>query len=170
MSSETAVFSGDCDARGRISFDIPAQVTAYCRAHFAGARVDVEIRRRKARRSDRQNRAFHASLMPWARELGYHVEELKDELLGLVWGYEERVSRLTGEVTRHLVKPHTSHLTTAEFSELMAFTVIKAAETGYHMLLPDEFRLEQRTSGTTRTPRPRTHARLTHEGEPTWQQ
>ena len=77
-------FPGDCDERGRIAFDIPAAVTAYCRAKFAGQRVDVEIRPRKAKRSDKQNRAFHAAITPWARELGYHVEELKDELLGLV--------------------------------------------------------------------------------------
>ena len=135
---------GDCDERGKIIFDSPSVVVAYCKAHYAGQRVDVEIRPRKAKRSDRQNRAFHAAITPWARELGYTVEELKGELLGLMWGYEEAVSKLTGEVTRRLVKPHTSRLNTAEFAQLMEFAAMKAAETGYYMPMPDEWRGDNR--------------------------
>jgi hypothetical protein len=137
-------FAGDCDARGRIAFDVPSAVTAYCRATFANSRVDVEIRLRKAKRSDRQNRAFHAAITPWARELGYHVEELKDELLGLVFGWHETTAPLTGEARMALNEPHTARLNTAQFSELMEFTVIEAAKTGYVMPLPDEFRERQK--------------------------
>ena len=143
--SEPLVLAGDCADDGTLHLDLPRKaVQALCAARFKGQRVDVEIRQRKSQRSARQNAAFHAAITPWARELGYHVEELKDELLGLVWGYEERVSKLTGEVQRVLVKPHTSKLTTAEFSELMEYAVMQAAQTGYVMLLPDEFRARQK--------------------------
>ena len=139
--TDPVVLAGDCADDGTLHLDLPRKaVQALCAARFKGQRVDVEIRARKSQRSARQNAAFHAALTPWAKELGYHVEELKDELLGLVWGYEERVSKLTGEVQRVLVKPHTSKLTTAEFSELMEHTVMQAAQTGYVMLLPDEFK------------------------------
>jgi len=136
----TGVFPGDCDARGRIVFDIPAQVIAFCRKRFAGKRVDVEIRDRKAKRSDRQNRAYHAAIKPWADFLGDDVEGVKRDMLALVFGAHDEASKVTGEIRRVLEKPHTSMLTTAEFSELMDRTVITAAETGYVMPLPDEFR------------------------------
>lgn len=136
-------FAADCEPNGRLRFDLPAQVTAYCRATCAGQRVDVEIRPRKGRRSDRQNRAFWAALTPWAKGLGYTAVELKDELLGLLWGTEAYVSRLTGETLRRPVKGHSSRLTMGEFSELFEFMVLKAAEMGYVMPLPEEFRLSR---------------------------
>ena len=132
-------FAGDCDDKGRIAFDDPQSVVRYCRAKHSGTRVDVTIRARKAQRSDRQNRAFWAAITPWARELGYTAEELKTELLGLLWGYDEKPAPLTGDVVRSLKKPHTSKLNTAEFAELMEFSAMKAAETGYYMPMPSEF-------------------------------
>ena len=136
-------FQGDCDARGRIAFDVPQAVTAYCR-RYAGQRVDVEIRPRKAKRTDRQNRLFWALLTPWARDLGYAADELKDELLALLWGTEQRPSKLTGELRQVPVKGHSSALTVAEFTELIDFMLTKAAETGYVMELPDEERAARR--------------------------
>ena len=133
-------FAGDCDERGRITFDSPSAVTAYCRRRLAGRRVDVEIRPRKARRSLAQNSYIHAAWKGWADHLGYDVEALKDELLGLVFGYREVTSPLTGEIRQVLVEPHTSTLTTAQACELMERAVIEAAGTGYELLLPDEWR------------------------------
>lgn len=132
-------FPGDCDARGRITFDMPQAVTAYCRRRFAGQRVDVEIRARKAKRSLLQNAYIHAAWKGWADHLGYDVEALKDELLGLVFGYREVTSPITGEVRQVLVEPHTSRLTVPQMSELMERAVIEAAGTGYDLLLPDEW-------------------------------
>ena len=134
------VFPGDCDEKGRIVFDIPAQVVAFCRKAFAGKRVDVEIRQRKAKRSDRQNRAYHAAIKPWADFLGDDVESVKQDMLALVFGSHLHRSKVSGEWVRVLEKPHTSTLTVAEFSQLMDRTVITAAQTGYVMPLPDEFR------------------------------
>lgn len=42
------------------------------------------------------------------------------------------------------VKPHTSRLNTAEFAQLMEFAAMKAAETGYYMPMPDEWRGDNR--------------------------
>lgn len=145
VMAEPLVCGADCDDEGRLHLDLPrSQYQALVRARFRGQRVDVEIRARKAQRSHRQNAAFWAAVTPWARELGYEPNELKDELLGLLWGFDEHPSPLTGEVRRVPVKGRSSKLSTAEFCELMEFAVIKAAETGYVMLLPDEFRAAQR--------------------------
>lgn len=143
--SEPFVCGADCDEKGVIHMDMPmAQHRAIVRARFAGKRVDVEVRERKSRRTDLQNRAYHAAITPWAHELGMGVDELKRDLLGLMWGYgEPKVSRLTGEEYRLPIKPHTSRLTTAEFAALMDFTIMTAAKTGYVMLAPDEFRTQQ---------------------------
>jgi len=129
------------DEHGQVRLDMPrAQYLAVCKARFAGKRVDVEIRERKSRRSLSQNALFWALLTPWAAELGYTPEELKDELLGLLWGYEEQPSPLTGEIRRVPRKARSSKLNTAEFTELIDFMVMKAAETGYVMELPDELK------------------------------
>jgi hypothetical protein len=106
---------------------------------FAGEEVVLSIHKRRTKRSDRQNRAFWAALTPWAHELGYEPVELKDELLGLLWGYEEVVSKLTGEVRRVPNKGRSSKLTTQEMSDLYEFMAVKAAETGYVIELADEF-------------------------------
>ena len=146
MSSKPrpAAFAGDCDATGRITFDEPKAVTAYCRAKFAGKRVDVEIRERKSQRSHEQNRWLHAAFAGWADHLGYGVDELKREVLALVFGTDEIRSPLTGAVCSILREPHTSALNTAQFAELMDRALILAAETGYLIEEPDEFRARRK--------------------------
>lgn len=139
----TGTFSGDCDGRGRIAFDIPAQVTAFCGAHFAGQRVDVEIRVRKVKRTDRQNRALHRCLSLWAKDKGHDVEQLKDDLLALCWGYVVRQNLLTGEIVKSLVKPHTAALSVEEFTLLFDHAAIEAAKDGHVMEMPDEFKARQ---------------------------
>lgn len=143
MSDYPDVFPGDCDERGRIAFDLPQAVTAYCRRKFAGKRVDVEIRERKSRRSPKQNRALHAAWKGWADFLGYPVDELKREVLREVFGTHEITSPLTNEVREVLNEPHTSRLNTAQFAELMERAVITAAGTGYVLELPDEWKQKQ---------------------------
>lgn len=69
--SEPLVVPADVDADGVVHLDIPAaQHRAACRARFAGQRVDVEIRRRKSKRSLRANAALHAGLHEWAAYRG----------------------------------------------------------------------------------------------------
>jgi hypothetical protein len=49
-------------------------------------------------------------------------------------------SPLTGAVVVVPVEPHTSTLNTAQFAELMESAVQVAAETGYVLELPDEWK------------------------------
>ena len=146
--SAPLVIPGEIDESGVVHLDIPAaQHRAACRARFAGQRVDVEIRPRKSKRSLRANAALHAGLHAWA---GHHgltgaaaqqwVEDAKDDLLALCFGYVVRQSQITGEVTKRLAKPHTSALTVEEFRELFDVAVVKAAEDGFLWTLPEELR------------------------------
>ncbi len=138
------IVAADIDADGRLHLDLPApQHRALLRARFAEQRVDVEVRLRKTRRSDRQNRALHAAWKGWSDFLGYPVDELKREMLALVFGTEEKASPVTGELRHVLVQPHTSQLTTAQFAELMDRAVQVAAETGYLLELPDEWQAKK---------------------------
>ncbi len=138
-----AEFLGFVNDAGKLSLDFPAAFKAFAR-RFAGEEVVLTLTKLRTKRSDRQNAAFWAALTPWAHELGYEPVELKDELLGLLWGYEDHVSKLTGEVRRVPQKGRSSKLTTAEMSELYEFMSIKAAETGYVMELADEFNERKR--------------------------
>ena len=142
-----ATFRGFTDHDGEFRLDPidAAKFKAY-RQHFKGEECEFDFRKRRTRRSDQQNKLLWALLTPWAHFLGYEPTELKDELLGLLWGYEEHTSKLTGEVLRVPNKGRSSKLTTAEFSELIDFMAIKAAETGYVMDLPDEARTRTRTA------------------------
>lgn len=144
MTPDPLIIGADCADDGALHLDLPRrQYLALCRARFAGQRVEVEIRLRKSQRSTRANRLFWALLTPWAKELGYTPEELKDELLGLLWGWEERKSPLDGSPRYVPKRARSSKLNTADFAELIDFMVMKAAETGYVMTLPDDLRAKK---------------------------
>lgn len=131
-------FLGFVDHDGKLSLDHQAAFRAYVR-RLTGEEVELEVRKRRTKRSDRLNRAFWAALVPWAHELGYEPTELKDELMALLWGYREVTSALTGEVRIVANKSRSSKLTNPEMCQLYEFMAVKAAETGYVMLLADEF-------------------------------
>jgi hypothetical protein len=132
-------FLGFVTEAGVFRLDQPIAFRAFAK-RFAGYEVEVEIRKKRDKRSDRQNAAFWAALTPWAHDLGYEPNELKDELLALLWGYDDVPSPLTGEIRRIPTKPRSSRLSTQEFCELMEFAAVKAAETGYVMQMPDEYK------------------------------
>jgi dGTP triphosphohydrolase len=138
--SETATFHGFCDESGTFTLDVPAAFRAYVAKRFKGEEVTLEVYKRRTKRSDKQNRYLHAALTGWARDLGYDIEDLKDALLEQVFGRREIVNPLTGEVKHALAQPHTSTLSTAQFSELVERMVEIAAGTGYIIELPDEFK------------------------------
>lgn len=139
--SEPLVIPADVDAQGVVHLDIPSsRHRALCRARFAGQRVDVEIRQRKSKRSLDQNKWLHAAFKGWADHLGYGVDELKRELLEIVFGTDEVVSPVSGEVRVVLREPHTAALNTAQFSELMERAMVEAANTGYLIEEPDEWK------------------------------
>lgn len=147
MTSGT--FVAYVDVSGKLTLDHQSAFRAYA-ARFKGCEVEIELRKRRTRRSDRQNRAFWSALVPWSHELGYEPDELKTELMGLLWGTTEHVSPFTGEVRQVPNKGRSSKLTTQEMSALMEFMAVKAAETGYVMELADEFNDRKRAEAKAR--------------------
>jgi hypothetical protein len=107
---------------------------------FKGVECEITFRRRRTKRSDKQNRAYHRLLSEWALSEGHNIEDLKDDCLGAVFGYREVVSPITGEVRQVLAEPHTSTLDTVRFALLMERSVELAAGCGVILELPDEWK------------------------------
>lgn len=124
-------------------------------ARFKGEELEIEVRKRRTKRSDRQNRALHGMLKPWCDE-GHYIDDLKLDILKHVFGTHERVNPITGEITLAANKPHTSQLTVTEFAELMEQAVILAAQCGVLLDLPEEYKAKHRSKyPVTREKRPR---------------
>lgn len=127
------------DDGSKLDFDHPSAYREHIR-QFAGHEVEIDIRKRRSKRSDRQNRWLHSFLKDLAEHLGYSLAELK--LVGLVALFG------TVEIMGYTVpaKPHTSELNTNEFSDLCEWFVMKAAECNFVVLYPEEFKREQKKS------------------------
>ena len=138
-----AAFVGFVDEHGKLTLDSPQAFKAFY-SRMKGEEVEVEIRKRRTKRSDVQNRAFHACITPWAHEEGHNIEDLKRDILAAVFGELEVVNAITGEVKKVLAEPHTSKLDTVKFSILMERTVELAAGCGVILQLPDEYLAEKR--------------------------
>lgn len=128
----------------RLILDYPDQFKAEYQ-QWAGHEVELEVRKRRTKRTLKQNAFLHAAIKPWADHLGYTVEELKLSLLGNVFGYHE-----VNGVTLPM-KLHTSDLSTKEFGELTDYMIQKAAEDSILILLPDEFSKRKRKQDKSRT-------------------
>ena len=128
------VVPGEVDADGVVHLDIPAaQHRAACRARFAGQRVDVEIRRRKSKRSLRQNAYWWGVVIPMlAEHCGYSGEEMHDALKAKFLGRED--------LERGLMRiGSTAALSAADFAALVDRVVLWAAEDlGVIIPLPNE--------------------------------
>jgi hypothetical protein len=134
-----STFHGFVDQDGKLTLDHPKAFKAYYQ-RFAGDEIEIDLRKRRTKRSDRQNRAFHACITPWSRDEGYPMEDLKRDLLIEVFGSREVTSPITGAVVLVPKEPHTSTLSTAQFAELMERTVEIAAGCGIVLELPDEYK------------------------------
>lgn len=135
------VFQGFVGEDGKFALDFPAQFYAYVgRKEFRGEEVEIEFRKRRAKRSDRQNRGFHACIAPWAHEEGHNVDDLKRDVLREVFGTREVTNAITGEIGHELAEPHTSRLDVHKFCFLMERTVEIAAGCGVLLQLPDEYK------------------------------
>lgn len=130
-------FIGFVTDDGKLRWDFPSQVRAFI-ATFKGCEVEVEIREKRKKRTLDQNAGFHAMVTPWARDEGHNITELKRDLMGEVFGWDDRVSPLSQNRMPKI--PHTSDLTVAQFSELIERTLDIAAGTGYVLVAPDEYR------------------------------
>jgi len=135
-------FHGRVTAEGRLVWDFPAQVVAYRKRLFAttDGHVTGQFYPLRTKRSDRQNRAFHALLTPWARARGWTLDDLKAVMLGIAFGHVERVMPVTGEVVKVLAEPHTSHLDAGQFCFLIEEVLRVAAEDDFWLESPEEYR------------------------------
>lgn len=136
--STRGIFIGTVDESGRVHPDFPSKMHAFNREHFAGHEVEIEIRKRRSKRSLKQNAAYHAAIAPLADHLGYTTEELKLAMLGGCFGWRE----VSG--AQLPIRFHTSDLTTEEFSDLMAYTNQIAAEAGILILDPSDWKREKK--------------------------
>lgn len=125
------------DDGSKLDFDYPTEYRNYIK-QFAGHEVEVEIRKRRSKRSDRQNRWLHSFLGELAEFLGYSLEELKLVGLVAVFGTDTIMGFTVPK------KPHTSQLNTEEFSDLCEWFVQKAAEVDFVVLYPEEFKREKK--------------------------
>jgi hypothetical protein len=139
MSSARGIFPGYITDAGLVTFDEPTKAHAFNREHFGDHEVFVEIYKRRSKRSLRQNSAYHAAIGPFAEHLGYTVEELKLAMLGGCFGWKTVIGG--AEVPEML---HTSDLNTEQFSDLMAYTMQKAAEHDVLILDPSQWKAEKR--------------------------
>jgi hypothetical protein len=140
VSQDEAVFVGKVDDNGRIHLDFPSQQIAYCKRKLAGQCVDVIVAPAGHAKTRLQEKGFHSMISPWARGEGHRIDDLKRDLLRAVFGEQEHVNPLTGEITMVLREPHTSKLNRAQYCELIERTLNIAAECGVVLIAPNEYR------------------------------
>lgn len=121
------------DDGSRLDFDYPDDYRAHIK-QFAGHEVEIEVRKRRSKRSLKQNAAYHAAIAPLAEHLGYTTEELKLAMLGGCFGWREIAGQNIPE------RLHTSDLNTQDFNDLMAYTMQIAAEHDVLILDPSEWK------------------------------
>ena len=128
---------------GKLSPDFPKQVSAYVR-RLDGEEVEFSIWKRRTKRSDRQNRAMWALLHAWCTEAdqGWRPDDLKDAVMGTVFGTLEITMPITGEIRRVLARPHTSTLNVTDFCAVIEAVLELAAtsEPSVFLQAPDEYR------------------------------
>lgn len=140
MSADPSVFTGMVDANGDIHFEFPHQQRAYCKRKLADRCVDVIVAEQGLMKSRLQESGFHAMITPWAKSEGHRIDDLKRDLLRAIFGTQEYVSPISGEVVLVLREPHTSHLSRAKYSELIERSLEIAGECGVILEAPSEYR------------------------------
>lgn len=135
-------FHGRLTPDGSVVWDFPELVKAYRKRLYAATDgfVTGQFYPYRTRRSDRQNRALHALLTPWAKARGWSVDDLKDTMLGIAFGHTERVMPVTGEVLKVLAEPHSSRLDVTKFCHLIEEVLRVAAEDDFWLESPEEYR------------------------------
>lgn len=141
MNADIPEFDVSVGEDGRVSFVHAPQARAYLRRlrESEGEHLVLQVYPHRAKRSDRQNRAFHACITPWAKERGWEIDTLKQFLLKKAFGTHEFTDPETGEVIQVLAEPHTSKLTVGQFVHLIDETLRLGAEDGQYLLIGDEY-------------------------------
>lgn len=139
-------FHGRLTANGQVIYDFPGVVAAYRKKLFASTDgfVTAQFYPMRTKRSDRQNRALWVLLHAWCREAnqGWRPDDLKDAVMGIVFGHLEVTQPITGEIVKVLAKPHTSTLSVSEFCQVIEGILELAATSEPSVFLesPDEYR------------------------------
>ncbi len=139
MSQDPAIFTGTVDSEGRIHLEFPSQQRAYCKAKHAGECIEVIIAPEGTSKTRLQEAGFHAMIQPWAKGEGHRIDDLKRDILRAVFGEQEHVNPITGEIAMVLREPHTSKLNRAQYSELVERSMELAAECGVILVAPNEY-------------------------------
>lgn len=106
-----AVFTGVVDEHGALKLDTPRAVKAWLQ-RFIGHEIELVIRKRRIKRSDKQNRYWHGVVVATlAEHCGYTRDEMHDALKAKFLGTEDLTTglRRIGSTTK---------LSTTEFAEL----------------------------------------------------
>jgi hypothetical protein len=127
-----------------ITFSDEKRVHAYYTAKYGvGCCLDVEIREHREKRSDRQNRAMWALLHEWCQQAkqGWRPDDLKDAVLGEVFGTITLTQPLTGVQIVRPAKDRSSQLNVSEFVQVIDAILELAATTEppVFLLAPDEY-------------------------------
>ena len=115
-----SIFRGFVDDSGKFALDYPAQFRAYV-GRFMGEEVEIEFRKRRTKRSDRQNRYWWGVVIPLiAEHCGYSHDEMHEALKAKFLGTED--------MSRGLLRiGSTAKLDTQAFAELTDRVVLWAA-------------------------------------------
>lgn len=144
MTSPELTFVGVVTEDGKkLNLDYPDKFKQAYQA-FAGVEIELSIRKRRSKRSLKQNAAYHAAIAPLAEHLGYTTEELKLAMLGGCFGWRE----IAGQNIP--IRLHTSELNTQDFNDLMAYTMQIAAEHDVLILDPSEWKAAKRKASKTK--------------------
>lgn len=138
MTADVPEFEINVTANGRPTFAHPGQAMAWLR-QFAGQCIVAQFYEHRVKRSDRQSRAFHACITPWAKARGWELDALKQFLLKRAFGVHEFTDPISGEVIEVLAEPHTSKLSVSQFVHLIDRTLELGAEDGQFLLIGDEY-------------------------------
>lgn len=137
--AEPLSYIGTADDDGRIVYELPPRVrAAQVAGRYKGKVVEVEIREFQDKRTERQNRALWALLNTWAREGGHNVNDLKDDVMGEVFGWSETKSPLSGRQMPN--QPRSSKLSVQKFCFLIERILEIAAGCGVWLESPEEYR------------------------------
>jgi hypothetical protein len=141
-TSDLPAFLGYGAPDGSWTVDFPAQARAWIRslAGDTGVNLLITFVDANSQKTRRQERGFHAMIAPWAKERGDNVDDLKQFLLGEVFGHHTYVDRRSGAEVQVLAEPHTSKLTKQQYSHLIERSMDIAAEDNVILIAPDEWR------------------------------
>jgi hypothetical protein len=125
------VFIGVVTETGKLVLDAPKVFRAYV-ARFIGEEVEVEVRKRRSKRSTEQNAYYWGVIIPpLAEHCGYTHDEMHEALKAKFLGQED--------LSRGLLRiGSTRKLSTAEFTDYIErVTVWAAGELGVVILPPE---------------------------------